>query len=745
MRRMHTTLRLLSIAILSFSGINAFAQNTIDKGCKPPINRARWHDLIDKEQRLFLQTDGKADNVFEVPGDEDINFLVSQAATQRVDALQCKIEQDSTITHQKKVAYLSGVEKSLRSFTAQYRSRRVAASQLPNLVSSYEAAMEKDKVGASIEDIVANNNYELANMLVGSGAFSGNPHFTAVRNVMVMKYCVAYPSRSFQILRENPDVPFRDSLIQIAAYKYPNLLYDYAAANNKLGYAIRKIDDPLVQTISKIATSGGSGQLYFPFIDNLMSGKQTLEEIDAVKNDPAKYFKLLVKTRIDYTDRLLNRDTLYGMAALDYQMRNKASEYFIRTINALHDQPDAVRFRILQQLNAQELYYLTVFSENEIYTSSYTNGVYPYMMQKIASRGDSLLLSVNFDKFKKFIRLAAGFNTLSHFLGTFPDKGQAERLMTAFVNGLEKSNGLEDGVDIADSYASIAETNKPLATRMLENVRLNYERNLAANNQRGVVMYNLLYKLFQSADSTAGIDLSKEFGIPPVYNVNYSSLTVDSSNRVVIQVFFYGDQDGRNIFQGYLRQFSSGGWKRADTKEWVSFTSTKGKPIVIFANKPLPEETGEDEQAQKALTAYLRDKGMEPSVVIHRGHSYYADYTIDKIQPSAKIVFLGSCGGYHLIHKVLQHAPDAHIIASKQIGRTVINQPFINLLMGKLQSGSNIDWIPFWKEFSRYAGQTEGFEDYIPPHKNLGAIFIKAYKLQMGEDEEENVATRSYF
>jgi hypothetical protein len=637
------------------------------------------------------------------------------------------------------------MEKSLRSFTTLYRNRRVPISQLPNLVNSYEAALEKDKVGASIEGIIADNTYEVANMLISCGAFNGNPHIGAARNMLVMKYSLAYPSRTFQILRENPEVPFRDSLIRIAAYKYPNLLYDYAAANNKLGYAIRKIDDPLIKTVSQIATSGGSGQMYFPFIDNIMNGKQTLESIDSVKNDEVKYYKLLVKTRIDYMDRLLNKDTLYGMAALDYQLRKKASEYFIKTINALHEESDPVRFRILNQLTAQELYYLAVFSESEIYTSSYTRGVYPYMMQKIANRGDSLLLSVSFDKFKKFIRLAAGFNTLSHFLSTFPDKGQAERLMTAFVNGLEKTNSLEDGVDIADSYASISETIKPLAARMLENVKNNYERNLAENNQRGIIMYNLLYKLFQSADSSAHIDLSKEFGIPPVYNVSYSALAGgDSSQRVVIQVFFYGDQDGKNIFQGYLRQFGSG-WKRNDTKQWVSFTSTKGKPIMIFANKPLPEETDEDEEAQKALTSYLLDNGMEPSIIIHRGHSYYADYTIDKIQPSAKIVFLGSCGGYHLIHKVLQHAPDAHIIASKQIGKTVINQPFINLLMDKLQKGSNIEWIPFWKEFSRQVTDKEGLEDYIPPHKNLGALFIKAYKIQTGQDEDEDVATQGYF
>jgi hypothetical protein len=103
---------------------------------------------------------------------------------------------------------------------------------------------------------------------------------------------------------------------------------------------------------------------------------------------------------------------------------------------------------------------------------------------------------------------------------------------------------------------------------------------------------------------------------------------------------------------------------------------------------------------------------------------------------SSKIVFLGSCGGYHLIHDVLAKAPDAHIIASKQIGRTVINQPFFKILTEKVRNGNNIDWIPFWKEFRKAANVPE-FDDYIPPYKNLGAIFIKAYKIAMGETEPD--------
>ena len=203
-----------------------------------------------------------------------------------------------------------------------------------------------------------------------------------------------------------------------------------------------------------------------------------------------------------------------------------------------------------------------------------------------------------------------------------------------------------------------------------------------------------------------------------------------------MQVFFYGDKDGQNIFQGFLKMFTTANWKITGNDKWVTISSINGKPVLIYANRALPEENGEDEQAQQALSEYLDKTKQFPTVVIHRGHSYYANATIAQLRPSAKIVFMGSCGGYHLIHDILKTSPDAHIIASKQIGKTAINRPFFQLLMEKLRTGNNIDWIPFWQEFNKLVS-VEGFEDYIPPYKNLGAIFIKAYKKTMGEDPED--------
>ena len=141
----------------------------------------------------------------------------------------------------------------------------------------------------------------------------------------------------------------------------------------------------------------------------------------------------------------------------------------------MHESPDTVRLKKIENLSPEELYYFAVMTEDEIYTSSYTHGVYPFIWKqmKTSKGGDSLLLSVKFDHFRKWIKMAANYNTLDDFLKRM-DKGNAQLLMKAFVNGLEKSTTLEDAVDVADSYASI--TDKDIHDLILNQVQYNLKQ-----------------------------------------------------------------------------------------------------------------------------------------------------------------------------------------------------------------------------------------------------------------------------
>lgn len=735
---------LLVFTCATAQGYAGFDSLSIPAGYKPEFRRQLNHDGIDGEQKTIMNGDGREDNQFTPSDKEEINQLLTRSLVRKTDWLQYRIETDSTLDHRLKVFYLSGMENLLKYFRQNWKQtgdRKVHPLNLAMIIDAYETCMKTERQGQSIEYVIYGLPYDVGTNLLNANIFDKNAGYLPARNRLVLKLYQLHPDRVFPILQQYPDVPFADSLLRaLDKRKFARQFYDYAAAANRLGVLIRNIqDDIFIKTIATMAQSR-SGQQYFPFLDNIVSGRMTLREIDAAKDDSLLYFRLLVKTQQDYIARAINKDTAFEFKALSRRLEDKAKADFVNVINGLHNERNLdIRFKSIQQMNAQELYYLAVSSDGSIYTSSFVKGVFPLMMKQSNNRGDSLLMLVNFDKYRKFIKMSAGFNTLDQFLASFPKattegtEDPANTLMRAFVNRLEQSDGLEDGVDVADSYASITETLKPVADRMLLNIQDNYERNLGTGNPKGIAIYNILGKLFLSADSTRNIDLTKELGIPPVYEVPFTTLNGDS-NRVIVQLFIYGDKDGIGVFPGLVSMFNNPNWKiDQSNKQWVTVSSAKGKPVSLFMNRPLPEETNEDAKAQEALCKYLEEKNLIPTVTINRGHSYNAPYTIEQMSTASKIVFMGSCGGYRMIHDILQKAPDAHIIGTKQIADAPVNNPFLRLIMEKLRTGSDIKWIPFWEELDKIVTD-KIFEDYVPPHKNLGALFIKAYTKAMGPE-----------
>lgn len=715
---------IILIAALIFSVIELPAQAPVvtpidSTGCTPPKKRELFHDLIDKEQKAI----GPARGMTEV-----------MAAS--VDLFQCAIERDSLIGEQDKVRYLRGMESVLKAFSSK---RNSTPASLDNIITAYIRAATKDMAQQGIAPVLSGLDYAETDMLLLATrrTFEKNSGLPQCEDLLKLKYCIAYPAQTFYVLKENPGLPFADSMVRIVSKQFPRQLYDYAASGNKLGVLLHSIqDDPFIRTVVQMSDSR-NGQQYFPFLDNLVKGKMSFADIDSVKDDSLAYYRLLVKTQLDYSGRAAKGDTAVEAQALAERLEKKALESFINTINALHEEKPEVRFKSIQGLTATELYYLITSSDGVIYTSSFVKGVYPLMLQKSNRRGDSLLMAVHYDKYRKLIKMAAGYNMLSDFLNSFPGKStngetDAAKLMRIFVENLEKGNGVEDGVDVADSYASIVESMKPVAKEMLKNVEANYKRNEAAGNHKGMALYKILDKIFLSADSSNKVDLVKELGISPVYQVPYNALLSDSG-RVNMQVFFYSDIKVQGIFNGFIGLFNNSNWKiDRSNPQWVTVHSVKGKPVSIYANTAPVEENGEDEANQKALGAYLKSEGIYPTITIHRGHSYTAPYTIKQMCADSKIVFLGSCGGYQIINAVLQRIPDAHIIATKQIADAEVNQPFFRLLMEEVREGHNIDWIPFWKELDRRVNASI-FEDYMPPYKNLGAIFIQAYRKNFAE------------
>lgn len=707
----------------------------------PDKGRIIFHDRVDAQQQRIKDMDGKKDNAISISKDPTINGQLEYAILDRVDEMQQKIELDSVLPHPSKVKYILGLETLLSGYRNNATKRDFPVTIAPDLVNAYEKAMALDIKNESIEPLIVANSYAVGKILVDCFKFPENPGVKPAGPILLEKYLQMHPDEILTVLQRNADIPGADSLIKVAAHNDVKRFYNYATVSDRLGSRIRAMRDPYVHTIASMAVSK-SGQLYFPFIDLLLSDKISFEDIDRVKDDNLAYYRLLVKTRIDFAGRMMApaRDTPLEMQSLTRMMSKKAIDVFVNEINGLHDQPDAVRFKCLEPLTPQELYYLCVVSEDVIYTSSYL-GVYKRIFEKMKNpRGDSLILSVKADYFRKFIKMSAAYNTLDTLLRSMP-ADNAVSLMKAFIIGLEKTTTtttVEDAVDVADAYSSIVEKNTELADFMLGEANWNYQRCVKNNDKNGMVVYRLEKTLFESADTTKKIDLAQQLGIAPIYTVDYKGLAADSG-RVVQQVFFYGDEDkdGQNSYVNFKALFAGKPeWKMTENENWLTIKSVKGKPVWIFANRPLYGPDDPDARAQQKLNAYLEAQRLKPTIYIHRGHSYHVKYSLEQIKPSARIVILGSCGGYNNLNEVLTISSDAHIISSKQVGTKTVNEPILKSMNEILLAGKNIEWLPMWKDLGKqFSGAAkEKFDDYIPPYKNLGAIFIKAYRRAMSSE-----------
>ena len=723
MARYHVTL-----SILLLLSLNTIAQKEISMP-RIPAMRQLFHLNIDNAQQKVIRLNTTDDSIFNATPDSATNYQLTRILKVHINNLQANIELDTTLTESDKFIWLRAIENLLNDYIFDYKANKIKGSQIGDLIIAFEDAMALEKTQQSMVPIIINNPLEIANILFNNPAFANDREYKACRDNIVLKMCNQQPQNILRILNIYPNVYFVDSILTVVAYRNQEELYDYASSPNELGDSIRSCPDPLVKIIS-VLSAKNTGRMYFPFLDLLYRGDISMDTIAKAIQDDEAYYRLLVKTEMGYAERMLSRDTPLVYKTLVEKLRGKAVDVYIDEINALHDEKsDAVRFKKIDNLSPAELYYLCVLGEEEIYTSSYL-GVYKRIFERmLVKRSDAILDRVHYDYYKKFIKMAAAYNQLDDFLSRM-DTTTSNDIMRSFVTDLAAKNTLEDAVDVADSYASI--TNKKIKSLILDQIQKNlFEDSLIS--KRAETIYRLLFTIFLSMDTTNHINLTKQLGINPIF-IMPNKLLQDTSGRIIMQQFFYGDKDGKTVFEAFLNNFRNPNWKIIQKNEWVEVKSLKGTKIFIYANKPLDAEKDMDATAQKDLIDYLDSLQLRPTVVIHRGHSYYLKYTIEQLAPSAKIVLLGSCGGYQSLNKVLQICPQAHIISSKQVGTGVINQGLINVITEQLRLGKDLNWPQLWKGLSAKFGDAqdkEKFNDYIPPHKNLGAIFIMAYEKAM--------------
>jgi len=372
------------------------------------------------------------------------------------------------------------------------------------------------------------------------------------------------------------------------------------------------------------------------------------------------------------------------------------------------------------------------YGEEEIYTSSF-NGMFSRLLGKMNQEnldGKKLLEQVGQNRFRTFIKECVGFNRLNEFLDTMDGKS-VQRLLADIITNLDTAEDkLAQATAVADIFSMI--TDPKMLGVLQKQIKLEYERisNQPGAKQEDKIIYGILSGMFgdKAVVNEAWLkEMEEKFKLENLSELKSSDLfNRDKTN--IQQYFFYDDKDGQASFNSFLSQYQNqSDWRIIKKDHFVLVTSNQnGKKMEIYANYP-----GSQDEGPEAIEKILKERNIETIVVVHRGHSYHASETIKRIPAIAKIVSLGSCGGYNNVEQVLKKAPKAHILSTKGTGTMLVNDPLLKNLNLEILSGKNIIWPEFWGKIEKKLGNNNDFKNYVPPHKNLGVMFLKTYHQEL--------------
>ncbi|MBI5372052.1 MAG: hypothetical protein HZA79_08510 [Sphingobacteriales bacterium] len=644
-----------------------------------------------------------------------------------VDSLGRSVLRDSVLADSDKA---KGVQ-SLYFFTRKLREslffEEYEIFDIPDVLDAYMGMLDAFLFRKPYRVFLKNQGAWSSQLLAGS--FSQYREYEVLKDMAVFNREAASPSTILQYLEAHRGFRFEDSLLLLAAAHYPMKLIPHLLQQRPgIQELILRNRNKYLQQLVSISGERNAPELV-PFLIPLAEKRISIAAILEAQKDPGRYFKLLVNTLKEELSRVAD-SSVHFLIPLRDAIKEKAAIFFVSRMNELHGVAEKTRFRVLDGLRAEDIYYIITESEGALFTSSYL-GLYRRLMEQIkTSPADSIFGLLNDDNFRPFIRMAANHNILDDFLRHMPPDS-AIVILKRYVAGIEsdKRSGLANAMDLADSFAGFSTV--PGARQLMQHeLAVNYDRCQSGKLYLGIRLYRILQQVFGIAAergtmNPAGAALG-----------NYDRLErkqlQHKSGNIIQFVLFYGDEDGIASFSHFMKLFrDKKKWEIAENPYWVSIHSRIGQPLAIYASRPLDITTGKDLQAQDSLAAFLRGEGMEPAILIHRGHSFHLSKTLKWLRPNVKLLVIGSCGGYNNILSIADISPGTQIIVSKKIGTQLINDPMIELINESLRNKEDLIWAGIWEKltmrFRKNAYLQNLFADYIPPGKNLSLFVLHLF------------------
>lgn len=651
-----------------------------------------WLKQIDFEQNRIDILDGDLDSIISV-GDVQQNAVASRLFIQKVDAMQNILRTYDQVKSQNLARGLFEYLKKIKSSDVTH-----LPVQIKNIELAYELiALNNDKKELELLKNEVKTSIHLADII----------NFKPYAKDYWVYAASFYPVDVLNIFRDLAYTPLGGHVVIAMTRIDPGAIKQYLGTNHIIDRAVKNSKDSIARLLVSIFDKYGAQSKSYALLELIVNNKMSLETAESISKNPEKFYKTLIDLR--------NKKNILADYTVEKELEAISMEKVVE-INLRHEDKDTVRFEPIQQNNAKEIYTSIVYCPQEIFTSTFL-GMYKRMMtkRKIKS-GYEFLKSVEFNRFRIFIKQCAGYNKLDDFFSSMNDS-QANALIAMFAGGLYNYAGnLAPAVDVADTYGSLE--NEKFKGIFLQTIENELRNCIASGNEHGIKIYGLLLKL--TGGKIERFNTGFDFNIPNLDRVSHAALFPDSTH--VQQHFFFDDEDGTMAFNSWLNLYPAAIYKKEDKGNYIVLRSIKGPKMAIYANKPQFEIAGRDD-----LKKLFEKNNRFPDLIVHRGHSYYIENTLNNMTNSNKVALLGSCGGYQNISKAMENAFDVQIISTKQVGTLAVNTVLIQEITEAIRSGKDLVWMDIWKSVSAKLKDNQQFKDYIPPYKNLGARFIKAY------------------
>jgi hypothetical protein len=525
----------------------------------------------------------------------------------------------------------------------------------------------------------------------------------------------AATKRPYDVLTKHADYQREAWVLKVletVAKNDPNAIKQFIGTLHPVNNVLISSKDSVVSMLYDIYRAYGRSSSSYTNIHMVYHGELTVAQSQALAADEDAWFTRLCSLR--------RNPNILGGYSVDAEMAHHSMKV-IRKINLLHDEKnEKIRFKLAENLSAEELYNLIVYSRDEIFTSTFL-GLFKRMMHR---RTDSSMFvfcsKMGFNRFRTFVQTCAGYNTLQPVLNTMTEQEQ-EQFINEIVKNLDRTGGnLGPAVEVADIFGSL--TDSLIREKMVVRIHKDLRRCYLADNRYGMKIYGLLYKL-AGKNPVLVTGISVKYKVPELTRVEADLMFPDGKN--IQQHIFYDDEDGLAAFKSFKSKFSSDkNYKITEEDGFLKIESVEGRKIVLYMNKP------DAEKGLLRLMSLFETEKRYPDVVVHRGHSYHLQTTIDVLTSNTKVAVLGSCGGYQNISRVLENASDAQIVSSKQIGTWTVNNELLKDMCEMMRTGSGeIVWSTLWAGLEERMKNNDKWKDYIPPNRNLGVKFVKAFQV----------------